>query len=85
MNFNYYDTYAAMIGELGSANYSSVDDLSKSVLLAKQKEPFKLSEGEEVFLGMEIPRRFLVFGTWSAVDKDWPLPDTTCPEYDGDQ
>lgn len=83
MNFNYYDTYAAMIGELGSANYSSVDDLSKSVLLAKQKEPFSVDE-DELSLGDEIPRRLLVYGTYSAVDKDWPLPDTTCPEYDGE-
>lgn len=79
-NFNYYDSYAAMIGELGGSNNSTTSDMSKSCFLAKQKSPWTIPAGEEISVGDEVPRRLLVYGTYSAVDKDWPLTDEMCPE-----
>lgn len=78
VNFNYYDSYAAMIGELGTSNTSTTQDLSKSSFLCKQMDDYKVED--DVSVGDTVPKRFFTFGTYSAVDKDWPLTDSTCPE-----
>lgn len=59
-----------------------MSELSKSCFLAKQKEKCRFAEGDEISIGMELPRRYFIFGTWSAVDKDRPLADEECPEYE---
>ena len=81
VNFNYYDSYACMLGEFGDSNYSTPSDLSKSTFICKQSEDYLV---EEISLGQVVPRRFFAYGTFSTVDKDWPLVDKTCPENRAD-
>lgn len=77
VNFNYYDSYASMIGEFGYINNSTPSELSKSTFICKQKEEYVV---DEISIGDVVPRRFFAYGTFSTVDKDWPLTDSTCPE-----
>ena len=77
VNFNYYDSYACMIGEFVDSNNSTPSELSKSTFISKQKEEYAV---DEISLGDVVPMRFFAYGTFSTVDKDWPLTDSTCPE-----
>ena len=81
VNFNYYDAYACMLGEFGRSNNSTTSELSKSTFICKQKEEYVI---DEISLGDVVPRRFFAYGTFSTVDKDWPLTDSTCPENEED-
>lgn len=80
VNFNYYESYACMLGELGNNNNTTKYDLSRTLFLAKQNDAYKVKGTDDVSVGFEIPKIYFTYGTWSAVDKDWPLTDVMCPE-----
>lgn len=83
VNFNYYDEYACMIGELGGSNNGTPSEMSRQVLLCQQRTPYTLKG--EIAIGDAVPKYMLTYGTYSAVDKDWPLADEACPEHDGSE